>query len=122
MTLDMYAENVLDHYRNPKNYGKLSKPDVRESDLNPLCGDHYEFQIRLSRGAIKDVKFNGDGCAISMASASMLSEFVKGKKLSSLSKLSEKDVVRLLKIEVSPVRMKCAMLPIDILRRCARKI
>lgn len=118
----MYAENVLDHYRNPKNFGRMDRPDVREKDLNPLCGDHYEFQMRISKGVIEDVKFNGDGCAISMASASMLSEFVRGKKLSSLSKLSEADVRRLLNIEISPVRMKCATLPLNILRRCARKI
>lgn len=114
----MYAENVLDHYRSPKNFGKMENPDLKHRELNPLCGDEYEFQIKLSGGSIGDVKFNGDGCAISMASASMLSEFVKGKEKSEILKMSFGDIVKLLGISVSPAREKCAMLPLSILKKC----
>jgi nitrogen fixation NifU-like protein len=119
MSLDMYAEEILDHYRNPKNFGKLDRPDVKVRELNPLCGDQYEFQVKVSGGRITDVKFNGDGCAISTASASMLSEFIKGKNISDLKRMDQKDLLGLLKIEVSPARMKCAMLAFDIVKKVA---
>jgi len=119
MSLDMYAEEILDHYRNPKNFGKLEKPDVTVRELNPLCGDQYEFQVKISNGRIEDVKFNGDGCAISTASASMLSEFIKGKKISDVKRMSQKDLMGILKIEVSPARIKCAMLAFDIVKKVA---
>ena len=118
MSLDMYAENILDHYRNPKNFGKLENPDVKFRELNPLCGDEYEFQLKLSDGSVKDVKFNGDGCAISMASASMLSEFVRGKKISEVKKVSAEDIFKLIGITVSPARIKCALLPLSVLKGC----
>ncbi|MBI4894682.1 MAG: SUF system NifU family Fe-S cluster assembly protein [Candidatus Aenigmarchaeota archaeon] len=117
MSLDMYAEEILDHYRNPKNFGKLDKPDVKVRELNPLCGDQYEFQVKVSDGKITDVKFNGDGCAISTASASILSEFIKGKKISELKKMEQKDLLNLLGIEVSPARIKCAMLAFNIVKK-----
>lgn len=120
MSLDMYAENILDHYRNPKNFGKMEKPDAKFRELNPLCGDEYEFQLKFSDGYAKDVKFNGDGCAISMASASMLSEFVKGKKISEIRKISPDDVFKLLGITVSPARIKCALLPLSVLKNCLK--
>lgn len=118
MSLDMYGENILDHYRNPKNFGKLEDPDVKFKEFNPLCGDEYEFQLRFSDGSVKDVKFNGDGCAISMASASMLSEFAKGKKISEVKKISEEDVFKLLGVSISPARIKCALLPLSVLKNC----
>lgn len=119
MSLDMYAEEILDHYRNPKNFGKLDRPDVKVGDVNPLCGDHYEFQANLKGGKISDVRFSGDGCAISTASASILSESIKGKSVSELKKMAEGDVLKLLGIEVSPARMKCAMLPFNIVKKLA---
>jgi nitrogen fixation NifU-like protein len=119
MSLNMYAEEILDHYRNPKNFGKMEKPDVKIGDVNPLCGDRYEFQAKLKGGKIEDVKFRGDGCAISTASASILSEHIKGKKISEIKNMSEADLLKLLGIEVSPVRMKCAMLPFNIVKKLA---
>lgn len=117
----MYAEEILDHYRSPKNFGKMDRPDASFGDVNPLCGDHYEFQMKFSAGKVKDVKFNGDGCAISMASASMLSEFVKGRRVADLRRLSPKDVFKILKIEVSPARVKCALLPLSVVKGCLQK-
>lgn len=121
MSLDMYAEEILDHYRNPRNFGKLQNPDVSHRELNPLCGDQYEFQMRFSDGAVKEIKFNGDGCAISMASASMLTEFSKGKSAADLKKVTRGEVLKLLGISVSPARLKCAMLPLSILKACLEK-
>lgn len=121
MSLDMYAEEILDHYRSPKNFGRLDKPDVKVRELNPLCGDQYEFQVKVSDGKITEVKFNGDGCAISTASASMLSEFIKGKKISELKKMEQRDLLSMLKIEVSPARLKCAMLAFDIVKKVAEE-
>lgn len=121
MSLDIYSENILDHYRNPKNFGKMEDPDVKFRELNPLCGDEYEFQLKFSDGSVKDVKFSGDGCAISMASASMLSELVMGKKVSDLEKISEGDVFKLLGVTVSPARMRCALLPLSVLKRCIER-
>ena len=118
MSLDMYAEEILDHYRNPRNFGKMVDPDAKFRELNPLCGDEYEFQIKLSDGSVKDIKFNGDGCAISMASASMLTEFVKDKKISELKRISPDDIFKMLGITVSPARMKCALLPLSVLKGC----
>lgn len=120
MTLDMYAENILDNYRNPKNFGKLENPDASFREHNPLCGDQYEFQMKFFDGTVKEIKFNGDGCAISMASASMLSEFVKGKKISEVGKIPPEDVFKLLGITVSPARIKCALLPLSALKNCLR--
>lgn len=119
MSLDMYAENILDHYRNPRNFGKLENPDAKFKEHNPLCGDQYEFQMKISDGTVKEIKFNGDGCAISMASASLLSDFVKGKKLSEIDALTEEDVFRILGITISPARMKCALLPLSAIKGCA---
>ena len=116
MSLDMYAEEILDHYRSPKNFGKLENPDMKSKELNPLCGDEYEFQLKIENGVITDVKFSGDGCAISMASASMLTQFIKGKKLEEIKNITEKDILNLLKVEISPARMKCAMLSLSILK------
>ena len=116
MSLDMYAEEILDHYRNPKNFGKMENPDKKSRELNPLCGDEYEFHLKIENGIIKDVKFSGDGCAISMASASMLSEFIKGKKLDEVRNITEKDILDMLKVEISPARLKCAMLSLSIIK------
>ena len=121
MSLDMYAEEILDHYRNPKNFGKLENPDAKFRELNPLCGDEYEFQLKFSNGTVKDIKFNGDGCAISMASASMLSELAKGKKVSEVKRLSPEDIFKMLGMTVSPARVKCALLPLSILKSCVEK-
>lgn len=121
MSLDMYAEEILDHYRSPRNFGRIENPDASFRDLNPLCGDQYEFHLKFSGDKISDVKFSGDGCAISMASASMLSELVKGKKKSDVGKIKESDLVKMLGVDISPVRMKCAMLPLSILKRCVSR-
>lgn len=116
MGLDMYAEQILDHYNSPRNYGELKDADIKSRDVNPLCGDGFEFFIKTEKGKIIDVSFKGDGCAISTASASMLSEFIKGKSLKEVEGITQKDVTDLLGISVSPARIKCALLPAEIIK------
>jgi len=117
MSFDMYQENVLDHYKNPRNYGSIKNPDIKFHDVNPLCGDEYEFQFKIdSKGKIVDVKFHGNGCAISKASASMLSETLMGKNVRDIRNIGRQKVLKNLGINISPARLKCAMLPLKVVK------
>ncbi|MBI4017919.1 MAG: SUF system NifU family Fe-S cluster assembly protein [Candidatus Aenigmarchaeota archaeon] len=113
---EMYRENVLDHYRSPRNKGTLAKPDIKRVGQNPLCGDEIEVTIKLDGKRIKDVKFKGSGCAISQASASMLTEDIKGKPIGDIKKMERDDVVELLGVPISATRMKCAMLALVVVK------
>ncbi|MBI2579296.1 MAG: SUF system NifU family Fe-S cluster assembly protein [Candidatus Aenigmarchaeota archaeon] len=108
--MDIYAENILEHYRNPQNFGKIAKPDISFRDTNPLCGDEIEIQILLNGDRIKDIKFDGKGCAISQAAASMLTEMVKGKSLRDVLGIEKKNILEELGVQLSAVRLKCALL------------
>lgn len=120
MSFNIYQENILDHYQNPRNFGKLKNPDLKAHDANPLCGDTFDFEIKLDKKnntlLIKAVKFNGHGCAISTASASMLSEKIIGKTIDEALKIDKKDILEMLNVELSHVRIKCAMLPLKVLK------
>ena len=117
ITNDIYQENILDHYKNPRNFGKIKNASVHHHEYNPLCGDEIELFLVLDKSRkIADVKFNGHGCAISQASASMLSEQIKGKSLNELKNLAKEDILKMLGIPISPVRLKCALLPLDTLK------
>ncbi len=110
----MYREHILDHYQHPRNFGTLSKPDLSHKEFNPVCGDNLSFQLSLdSKGKVTDVKFTGSGCAISMASASLLSDELIGKTQAQIEKLDRDVVMELLGIDLGPVRLKCAMLALD---------
>ena len=109
-------ENILDHYRNPRNYGELENPDIHSKDSNPLCGDVIELSIKVKDGVISDVKFKGKGCAISQASASMLTERLIGMSVEEATKLSRDDILNMLGVELSPVRLKCALLSLKVLK------
>jgi len=117
----MYADIILDYYRNPRNYGIIEKPDAAARDVNPLCGDEVEIQLKINDKKIKDIKFAGHGCAISQASASMLTELVMGKTLEEVKKLGREDILDMLGIELSHVRIKCAMLGLKVLKLAAYK-
>ena len=108
---DMYQEVILQHYRNPRNFGPLPAADRIGEASNPLCGDHITFRLKVdpSSRKIAEVKFEGDGCAISMASASMLTEKVAGLTLTEAGRLTKDDVLQQLGIPLSPVRVKCAL-------------
>ena len=110
MNADVYRETLLDHYRHPRNYGDLPGANARARESNVLCGDVLEMQLRLNGGKIEDVKFRGEGCAISLASASMLTEFSKGKSISEIKGLGKKDIIGLLGADPGPMRIECALL------------
>ena len=117
---DFYKEYILDHYRNPRNFGKLDAPDATFEDLNPLCGDRIRFDLQIdAEGRVSDVRFFGKGCAISQASASMLSESLRGEKLEDVARLSGDRVLENVGIGISPARMKCAMLGLKVVKSAA---
>ena len=108
---DIYREIILDYYRNPRNYGKLDNPDVVVRDSNPLCGDEIEMHIKFEDGKVKDIKFNGKGCAISQASASMLTEIVMNKGIDEVRRIGKEDILTNLGLtNLGPARIKCALL------------
>jgi nitrogen fixation NifU-like protein len=120
--MDIYRENILDHYKNPRNFGRLEKPDASYEEGNPLCGDVIRMEIKGrkmedGRWKMEEVKFWGEGCAISQASASMLTERVKGESFEKIKDLTKDDVVSMLGIELSPIRIKCALLPLEVLQK-----
>jgi len=112
MGSDMYRQQILDHYKNPRNYGELPDPTFSHEGQNPMCGDEIEFDVKLGDDGetIEGVAFTGDGCAISQASASMLSQRLPGKTLSEIAAMDRDDVIELLGVEISPMRVKCAVL------------
>lgn len=116
---DFYRDYILDHYRHPRNFGHLEGYDAEAEDLNPLCGDQIRMELKLDDGVISDLRFSGKGCAISQASASMLTETVKGMKLADVAKLSKDAVLENVGIGISPTRMKCAMLGLRVLKSAA---
>lgn len=111
MAYDMYQERILQHYRSPRNFGHLDHPDLSAEESNPLCGDHIQVDIQLdpSKKKVAEIRFSGDGCAISMASASMLTQKLAGLALEDVEKLTRDDVLELVAIPLSPVRVKCAL-------------
>jgi nitrogen fixation NifU-like protein len=114
---DIYREIILDHYRNPRNKGKLPEADVSIHDSNPLCGDEIDIHLKVDGDKIKDVKFEGRGCAISQASASMLTEMVMGKPLTSIKDLSKDDILENIGLtSLGPARIKCALLSLKVLK------
>ena len=113
---DLYRENILDHYKHPRNRGTLEHPDVSYEDANPLCGDKIRMDFNIRDGKIEAVRFSGSGCSISQAAASMLCEAIEGKPLDEVKKLSRDDVLEMLGIELGPVRLKCGLLALKTLK------
>ncbi len=114
----LYRDEILEHYRRPHNFGTLEQPDVSYEGSNPLCGDRITLMLDLDdSGHVADVAFTGRGCAISQASASLLTDTVRGQSTEDLLQLGKDDVLDLLGIEISPARLKCALLSLDTLQR-----
>ena len=110
---DLYRDYILEHYRRPHNFGQLDGATTSQEGANPLCGDRITMQLRVRGGVIDGVGFTGRGCAISQASASLLTDEIKGKALDTAQAMTSGDVLELLGIEISPARMKCALLSLE---------
>jgi nitrogen fixation protein NifU and related proteins len=113
---DFYRENILDHYKNPRNHGHIDHPSAVAEGVNPLCGDELAIELKVEDGIVTDVRYNGRGCAISQAAASMLSDAVKGKPVAELSDIGKDDVLDELGIPLTPIRLKCALLSVGVLK------
>jgi nitrogen fixation NifU-like protein len=115
---DFYREEILEHYTHPHHYGTIEQADISHEENNPLCGDRVRFDIVLDGDGqtVKDVRFSGVGCAISKAASSMLSDLILGKTLAEIKALSKGDLLDELGIELGPVRLKCALLPLKVVK------
>lgn len=114
---DLYRQEILEHYHHPQNYGRLKKFTAQAHKPNPLCGDEITLQLLISKSKkVVDAGFTGSGCALSMASASIFFQNIRGKNVNQLKRLKPNQVIKLLRIDVSPARRKCALLPFDALQ------
>ena len=114
---DLYRQYILDHYREPRNHGHLDAPDIHAADTNPLCGDRVEIDLALDGDRVREVRFEGRGCAISQASASMLTERIEGATLDDLRALTPQDMLDMLGVEIGPARQRCALLSLRVLHQ-----
>ncbi|MFA5799711.1 MAG: iron-sulfur cluster assembly scaffold protein [Candidatus Peribacteraceae bacterium] len=119
--MNLYAENILDHYRHPRGQGKLQRPSVRHREENASCGDALILDLKISRGKIIRLAWHGKGCAISQAAMSMLSEELPGFPLQKAKSLKPDVMLDLLKVPIGPRRLKCALLPLHALKNAIRK-
>src|SRR5450756_445978 len=113
---DLYRDYILEHYRHPHNFGIIEAPDARYEGANPLCGDRITMMLGIRDGMVAEVAFTGRGCAISQASASLLTDEVKGRPVEAVAGFGADDLLELLGIEISPARLKCAMLSFESLQ------
>ena len=109
----LYSNVLLDHFRHPRNYGSLEAPDVSYEAFNPLCGDRIRIELKVDKGIVSKARFKGDGCAISMAAASLLTEMIIGRETSDIS---DDQLIEALQSEIQPARVQCAVLPLTALR------
>ncbi|HSX40931.1 MAG TPA: iron-sulfur cluster assembly scaffold protein [Candidatus Saccharimonadales bacterium] len=114
----LYREEILEHYRQPLNFGTLSPSDKSSRQLNPFCGDEIAMSVKFAGNKVSEIMFDGAGCAISVAASSILTDFAKGKTKSQLTKMSDYDMLKLLGVDVSETRKKCALLGFSVLKDC----
>ena len=112
----LYRTEILEHYRHPHHYGHIEEPDIPHPDANPFCGDDITIDLKIAGGKVVDAAFRGKGCAISQASASMLMDEIIGASLDDLKQWTKENVLDLLGIEIGPVRLKCALLPLKVMK------
>ena len=120
--MDLYREEILEHWRNPQNFGEIEGADLMVEQVNPLCGDQVVFYFKIKEGKIKKVSFVGGGCAISIAVASMLSGAIRGKSVSAISKITGQDVLKLMGGPIAPARLKCAFLALEAIKKLGSSI
>ena len=114
---DLYREQIIDRYQNPLFKGELDPNDISFEDSNPLCGDEIRIDLRIDeRDLVQEAVFSGHGCAISQASADLLMERIQGKSLDEVKSLTKEDILEMLGIELGPVRLKCALLSLKVLK------
>ncbi len=113
---DLYRDNIIDHYQNPRNYGTLDHPDISYQDSNPVCGDEIRIDLKVDDGRVTDARFTGRGCSISQAAASMLTEDIIGKSLDDVRQIDKQYILDMLGIPLGPVRLKCALLSLKVLK------
>lgn len=117
----VYSDVLLDHFRNPRNVGSLPAPDISYETFNPLCGDRIRIEIELNGNEIRAARFQGDGCAISLAAASLLTEMIGGSDISDVELFSSEQLLSSLECKIQPARVKCALLPLEALRSGVRR-
>lgn len=117
MDHELYQEQIIDHYKNPRNKKELNNPDFIHTQHNPLCGDELTFYIKRKEDQSLEITFTGNGCAISQASASLLSEFLNNKNIEEIQKLTEEEIYTLLGIPISNNRKKCALLSLKTIKK-----
>lgn len=113
---DMYREHLIELYKSPSNFGELENPTHEKTAHNAICGDEITVQLLVEGDTIKDIKFSGSGCVISMVASSLLTDKIKGMKISEVKKLKAEDMLELLKTKLSPARVKCALLALEAVR------
>ncbi len=115
MTKDFYREEIMEHFKSPNNKGHLSSPSTHVREVNPMCGDEVDLELKIVDGKIEDIAFDGQACSVSVVSSSFLTEFVKGKSLEEAKKVNKEDLLGMLDLNLSTSRVKCATLIIDAL-------
>jgi nitrogen fixation protein NifU and related proteins len=113
---ELYRDNILDHYKNPRSHGEIERADAQAEGMNPLCGDEVTISVALDGDTIEDIKFRGRGCAISQAATSMLMEMVKGRSAADVADMSRDELLEEVGIPLTPVRLKCALLGLGVLK------
>ena len=118
--MDLYGEIILDHFKNPRHAGEISEAEIVGEDLNPLCGDKVKIWLKVEDGKVLDFSFVGDGCAISVASTSIIGESLKGMELNDLENLENEKVYEMIGVPISPGRVKCALLGITCIKKAIK--
>lgn len=113
---ELYSDILLDHFRHPRNYGDLTAPNISYEDFNPLCGDRIRIEVRLNNSIVEEARFKGDGCAISLAAASLLTELIRGVHTDELATFSDERLIAALESDIKPARIPCALLSLEALR------
>ena len=112
----LYSDILLDHFRHPRNYGSLDAPDISNEQFNPLCGDRIRLELRFEQSRVIAARFKGDGCAISTAAASLLTELVLNEDIAQLDDFQDSRLISALESNIQPARLQCALLPLQALR------
>lgn len=117
---EINTEILLDHYRNPHNYGQVEDPSAKILEFNPVCGDTVQMTVKIEDGKVADAKFIGRGCSISQGTASMLTDHVKGMSVEDVKKIKQEDILNMLGLTLGPSREKCALLSLNTLHKCIK--